>query len=163
MGISSYSWNIPSQLHEVVCVCRAPPRTWRFSNICHIRVDAHLCGCNVWRIKSWLTASARLSGFAHWLQTDTHLIGIDSFCSLLRTRNVTPPFGLDPDLWPWPSSKVTVMSKHNFGSWPWPTTLTYNPILLWVNVEPNAKNQANPRNKIAFTCVLKVVDFTELY
>ena len=153
MGISSYSWNIPSQLHEAVYVCRAPPRTWRFSNIYHTRVDAHLCGCNIRSIKSRSTASTRLSAYAHWLQTDKHLWlvithtlialcctwqsrapNIDRCAPEIWPRLLTLTRDLDPDLWPWPSSKVavTLWRSSNDGQ---------NKRPFWVKLDPHAKNQ----------------------
>ncbi len=47
-----------------------------------------------------------------------------------KELTLTPTFDLelDPDLWPWPWSNVTVMSKYDmtltFDLWPWPTIPT---------------------------------------
>ena len=60
--------------------------------------------------------------------------------------------------WPWPQSltptfdlylEANVVSKHDlllFDLELWPTTLTYNPILAKVNVDPQIKNQRHRSN-----------------
>ena len=72
-------------------------------------------------------------------------------------------FDLDLGLWPWPqaltltfhldlkaSSKTTKLTtKHDllpFDLDLWPTTLTYNPSLVRVKVDPHAKNQSHRSN-----------------
>ncbi len=62
---------------------------------------------------------------------------------------------LDPDLWPWPRPLTLTLQQGNSGCKTrfltfdlelWPTTLTYNPILARVKVDPHAKNQGHRSN-----------------
>ncbi len=88
--------------------------------------------------------------------TDKHFRLIMTLIALCRTwqsrapnRNMTLTFDLDPRGWPRPLTltltfeKQGNMSKHDILQFDldlWPTTMTYNPTLAWVKVDPHAKN-----------------------
>ncbi len=66
---------------------------------------------------------------------------------------MTFTFDLDP--WPWPRPLTLTFKQGNsdvktqflaFGLDLWPKTLTYNPILAKVKVDPHAKNQSRRSN-----------------
>ncbi len=116
------------------------------------------------KIKSRSTASARLSAYAraHWLQTHKHL-GLEmTLIALCCTRQSRAPTidrcapGIDFDLLPWPVILTLTLTLKwgnsdvntqflSFDLDLWPTTLTYNPGLFHVKVDPHAKNQV-PRS-----------------
>ena len=114
-------------------------------------------------IRSQSTASAQESTYAHTiLQThgQTPWTGNDSYYSLPHSAKPNPccgpkvwarpltlisTFDFDPDLWPWPSSKVTVMPKQDF----WYLTLTFG-LRPWPTIPAWPWSRSTPIPKIEF-------------
>ncbi len=116
-----------------------------------------------WQIKSRSTASARLSAYAHWLQAHRQTLWTGNGSSLLFaalgkaepliSTAACQKFDLDP--WPWHRPLTLTLKRGNsdvktrflpFDLDLWPTTLTYNPSLAKINVDPHTKNQGQRSN-----------------
>ncbi len=68
------------------------------------------------------TLYSKCEGNCLLLHSASRAPNIDRYEPEIRPWPLTLTYDLDPDLWPWPQSKVTVMPKHDF----WDLTLTFD-------------------------------------